>query len=118
MATLDPGPLDWSRPAIVRDSCELAEVVHVFGELDMSTADELREAIEGARGIASVVVVDLGQCRYIDSSILHVLANAAKDLGDAFRVALPAGGQLEKLFAITRLNAFVRIAPSVDAALN
>jgi anti-sigma B factor antagonist len=81
--------------------------VSVIGEVDLSTAPELKEALstvisDGARG----VLVDLSDATFIDSTTLGVLMGAVKRLR-------PAGGELaiacsdpniRKIFEITLLD--------------
>jgi anti-sigma B factor antagonist len=90
--------------------------VDVMGEVDLSTAPELKEALgevidAGARG----VLVDLSNATFIDSTTLGVLMGAVKRLR-------PAGGELtivcrdpniRKIFEITLLD---RIFPIFDSA--
>ena len=76
--------------------CTIESVAHgstlelrVRGELDMSTAPKLAEAIaEAAQGDAEITVLDLSGVSFIDSSALRVLVVAGRSLGEA-------GGQLQ-----------------------
>jgi anti-sigma B factor antagonist len=51
-------------------------VVMGSGELDLATAPELRDALLSAVDNSSSVVVDLSECRFIDSTVLSVLLQA------------------------------------------
>ncbi len=63
--------------------------LRVRGELDMSTAPQLAEAIAAAAGSgAETTVLDLSGVTFIDSSALRVLVVAGRSLGEA-------GGQLQ-----------------------
>ena len=68
-------------------------IVMAEGEIDVSCASELREAInEALASDAGVVTVDLAQVPYIDSTGIGVLVGAAhraEDAGAAFTVANP-----------------------------
>src|SRR5579863_4619559 len=91
--------------------------VDVVGEVDLSTAPELKEALgevidSGARG----VLVDLSDATFIDSTTLGVLMGAVKRLR-------PAGGELtivcrdpniRKIFEITLLDRIFNIFETVD----
>jgi anti-sigma B factor antagonist len=91
--------------------------VDVVGEVDLSTAPELKEALgevidAGARG----VLVDLSDATFIDSTTLGVLMGAVKRLR-------PAGGELtivcrdpniRKIFEITLLDRIFNIFETVD----
>src|ERR1700676_5137340 len=94
--------------------------VTVVGEVDLSTAPELKEALaevlgSGARG----VLVDLSHATFIDSTTLGVLMGAVKRLR-------PRGGELaitcsdpniRKIFEITLLDRVFNIFDSTDAGL-
>src|SRR5918997_499586 len=64
------------------------ELVSATGELDLYTAPALREAIVGAiQNRATLVVVDLLDVTFIDSTALGVLVEGAKKMR-------PSGGSL------------------------
>jgi anti-anti-sigma factor len=58
------------------DGSEDAVCVHVTGELDLSTGPELERTLQQAQARAPVVVLDLRELTFIDSSGLHVNASA------------------------------------------
>lgn len=68
-------------------------VVRVVGEVDVSNADELRQAVDAALGQTPADVrVDLSQVAYIDSTGIGVLVGAAtrsREAGIPFSVAGP-----------------------------
>jgi anti-anti-sigma factor len=53
-----------------------ATVIHVRGEIDIATAERLRDAIEPHMGPDQTIVLDLSQVDFMDSSVLHVLVQA------------------------------------------
>jgi anti-anti-sigma factor len=59
-------------------------VVAAVGEIDLSNAPQLAEALAAANG-APRVVVDLTRCTFFDSSCLSVLAHYAKTLREQNR---------------------------------
>ena len=62
----------------------LALAVH--GELDLATAPQLAERLEGLEAEADgPVLVDLSSCSFVDSSGIAVLINAAKACADRRR---------------------------------
>ena len=78
----------------IRTSREGAtERVSVAGEVDVSNADSLREALDGALGAnAPGVVVDLAEVPYIDSTGIGVLVGAAhraREAGSSLAVERP-----------------------------
>jgi len=66
-------------------SCEVTQtgtetVVYVRGEIDMATAAQLRDAIEPHMGPEQVIVLDLSEVEFMDSSCLTVLLEAQTTL--------------------------------------
>jgi anti-anti-sigma factor len=55
-------------------------VLRLAGELDMSTAPLLREALDGHPG--EVLCIDMRDVPFMDSMGAHVLANTAQTLAD------------------------------------
>lgn len=83
-----------------------AQLVRVRGEVDISTAYDLRVAFDElvAAGVGPVVV-DLSEVEFIDSSGVTALVRARTDLGRQGRrmsVACPPG-QVRRLFEIVEL---------------
>ena len=72
---------------------ELGTVVAATGEVDVSCASELRDAIDAALvGEATSLIIDLAEVPYIDSTGIGVLVGAAHrgtDEGKTVRVANP-----------------------------
>ena len=50
-----------------------ATVIHVRGEIDMATAERLREAIEPHMGPKQSIILDFSEVEFMDSSCLNVL---------------------------------------------
>jgi anti-sigma B factor antagonist len=61
--------------------------VQVTGEVDLATAPQFRQTVEEAQRAAHVVVLDLRELCFIDSSGVHVILDAARD-------SRPYGGRL------------------------
>jgi anti-sigma B factor antagonist len=97
-----------------------AAIVAVAGEIDLFTAPEFKQRIDAAIDRdARVLVVDLTETTFVDSSSLGVLIGAHRrlaDRGGAMAVAC-ANEALVKTFRITGLDGLLRLAPSVEAAL-
>ncbi len=53
-----------------------ATIIHVRGEIDMSTAGRLRDAIEPHMGPEQTIILDLSGVEFMDSSCLAVLVQA------------------------------------------
>jgi anti-sigma B factor antagonist len=92
-------------------------VVAASGEVDLYTAPELERALAGplAEGTARLVV-DLSEATFVDSTTLHVLLRAARQLdreaGELIVVAPDAN--VRKVFEITGLNRFFAVVSSLS----
>ena len=94
--------------------------VAVMGEVDLSTAPELKQALaEVIDNGAHAVLVDLSEATFIDSTTLGVLMGAVKRLR-------PAGGELaivcrdpniRRIFEITLLDRIFNIFDSADEGI-
>ena len=95
-------------------------VVAVRGEIDLFTAPEFKQRVNAAiEAGVELVVVDLNEASFIDSSSLGILISAHKRLrmrGDSLVIAcgVPA---IINTFTITGLDGVLAIEPSRDAAL-
>lgn len=68
--------------------------VLVEGEVDVSNADELRDAVDAALALdAPEIIVDLSQVPYIDSTGIGVLVGAAHRAADAGKKLVVASPQ-------------------------
>ena len=57
-----------------------ATVIYVQGELDMATAERLRDAIEPQMGPDQTIVLDLSGVEFMDSACIKVLVHARGQL--------------------------------------
>lgn len=57
-----------------------ATIIHVRGEIDMTTAGRLRDAIEPHMGPKQTIILDFSEVEFMDSSALHVLVQARGQL--------------------------------------
>ena len=81
--------------------------VSVGGEVDLSTAPELKEVLNGViDGGARYVLVDLSSATFIDSTTLGVLMGAVKRVRpDGGEIAIACKDQnIRKIFEITLLD--------------
>ncbi|HEY5258800.1 MAG TPA: STAS domain-containing protein [Candidatus Baltobacteraceae bacterium] len=102
--------------ALVHEDTEHADVLHVFGEIDLSNTAEFETAIHSAAGALLPVVINLEHCRYIDSSGLRTLVLAKRRLGTQFRLVVPQDNPIRRLFDITQLTQEFNVAQSVAEA--
>ena len=92
-------------------------VVRIRGELDQATSPALEDALVQAPP-GDVVVLDLTDCSFIDSSAIRVVLTGARQVesgGGAMSLVVPAAGVLRAL-EIANVGERVPIHPSVDAA--
>ena len=77
----------------INTSVDAARVL-IEGEVDVSNADELRNAVDAALALdAPEVTVDLSQVPYIDSTGIGVLVGAAHRAADAGKKLVVASPQ-------------------------
>src|SRR5690349_3851751 len=98
-------------------------VVRAVGELDLSTAGRLCRAIHGAAATAvgrARVMIDLTDLEFCDSTGLRALVGAVREVevgGGRAALAVTPGGALDRLFELTGMGEFTRIADSPVEAL-
>ena len=97
-------------------------VLHVAGELDLSTAPALCLRLESARQVVDArVLVDLTHLEFCDSTGLRALILAAQEImasAGTFGVVVPSGdGAVAKMFSVCGAAELLRIFPSPDDAL-
>jgi anti-sigma B factor antagonist len=93
--------------------------VGVVGEVDMSTAPRLLEILDAVSEASRLVVVDLTEVSFLDSSGLNVLVKAQRRLaprGIALRVVVPSDHALRRVFEIARLEEQLQIVESAEEA--
>nr|WP_161556654.1 STAS domain-containing protein [Micromonospora acroterricola] len=80
-------------------------VVALFGELDITGAARLREILHNAIDQHSRVEVELGQVRFVDSTVLSTFVNAHRHATAAhvgFTVSNPVG-HVRRVLTMTRI---------------
>jgi anti-anti-sigma factor len=77
-------------------------IVDVCGEHDIATADDIAQAL---RGLSGNVLVDLSECKFIDSTVIGVLL-------DNLRVRTREGQRLDLLVPVanTRISRTLEVA--------
>ena len=94
-------------------------VLAVRGEVDVSTAPELRERLLAlAERGTTTAVVDLCEVSFVDSTALGVLVSGVKRLrsgGGDLRLVVTEP-HISKVFEITGLTEVFRISPTLDEA--
>lgn len=98
---------------------EGATVVSLTGELDLYNAEDVRAALlECCADEPAVLVVDLEQVTFIDSTALGVLIEARSRMADrsGFRLAAP-GLETRRALEVSGLDRHFSIHDTVAAAL-
>jgi anti-anti-sigma factor len=115
-ARIDPVPAPFD---IRRIDHPLAVVFALSGELDLATAPLLHEQLERTTRVSETVVVDLSGVQFIDSSGLHVLVQAERQLrASGGRLVLVSGPRrVRRIFELTDLVGYFEWSMSVAAAL-
>ena len=94
--------------------------VSVFGELDQSTAPQLRAVLAEAVGEpGGGVLVDLSECRFIDSTGLSLLVETKRRLGEderRFGVCCP-DADVRRLLELTGIDQAVGLFDTRDEAV-
>jgi anti-sigma B factor antagonist len=88
------------------------------GELDMASAEQLQHEMEGVDG-AAMVVLDLEQLQFIDSTGLRSVLSAlerCKDRGQEFAVTR-GSQQVQRLLGVTGVAKHLRIIDAADEVL-
>jgi anti-sigma B factor antagonist len=96
-----------------------ATVVALAGELDLYNAEDVRAALlEACADEPSVLVLDLADVTFIDSTALGVLIEARSRLADrnAFRLAAP-GLETRRALEVSGLDKHFSVHDTVDEAL-
>lgn len=94
-------------------------VVSLAGELDLYNAEEVRAALlECCADEPELLVVDLEQVRFVDSTALGVLIEARSRMGDrrGFRLASP-GLETRRALEVSGLDRHFSVHDTTDDAL-
>jgi anti-anti-sigma factor len=95
-------------------------VLAVRGELDLVSCPLLDQALEELAGVdVELVIVDLRELEFMDSTGLHLLVRAqTQALQDGRRFALVRGGaQVQRLFDLTGVTESLTVVDSPDQLL-
>lgn len=94
-----------------------ARVVGISGEIDLSNAISVMERIgESVRSGASIVVVDLSELTFIDStgiSMLFRLAERIRYGRQELRLVVPPGTQVRRVLEMTKVG---EVIPMLESA--
>ena len=100
----------------IRETLPNAEVLHVFGDADIATAPELESSINEIDS-SLPILVNLSECRFIDTTAISVLIRAFKRLGNKFRIVVAPKSHVERVLKITHLPAIMSVSCSLEESL-
>jgi anti-anti-sigma factor len=101
---------------VIHETLPSAEILHVFGDADIATAPELETSINEIVSPLPLIV-DLSECRFIDTTAISVLIRAYKRLGNLFRIVVTPQSHVERVLKITHLPAIITVTTSLEASL-
>ena len=96
-------------------------VAHVSGEVDMTNAAYLREQVlDSMPNDALTLVIDISECRYLDSAAIEVLFDLSRRLGrrrQELRLVMPPDSPLRRVIELTEVHTAAPVYESLDSAL-
>jgi anti-anti-sigma factor len=95
--------------------------VTVVGEIDLATADRLREVLIAELDSSPRVNIDLARCTFIDSVGLSVLVEAARRRSNGSEPALAItspSAPVRRLIELTQLNSLIPVLDSASEPLS
>jgi anti-anti-sigma factor len=96
-------------------------VAHLSGEVDMTNAGYVRDELLGAvPNDVLALVLDLGECRYLDSAAIEVVFDLSRRLGrrrQELRLVVPDSSPLGRVLTLTDVGSVAPVHASLDSAL-
>ena len=99
-----------------REDTDAVAVVAVVGEVDLTTAGEIRAQLDSVPE-EKCLVVDLCETSFMDSSGLAVLLAELERRGDRLHVACAPAGPVARLFAAANIAAPLQVHDTRDQAV-
>lgn len=93
------------------------EIVRVIGEIDLSNATQVGDAIGEAIPDLREVVVDLSETEYLDSAGLAMLFRLAQRLNynrQELQLMVPADATIREVIRLTKLDQVIPVKDSAD----
>lgn len=118
MTTTPPHPADLA-PVVARYERDGAQVVRLAGEIDLYAEPALTEALEQAAGCGELVVVDLTDVAFFDSTALAAVLAARRRVREAGGdLTLVVGGrEATRVFTISGLDRVFTMTATLEEAL-
>jgi anti-anti-sigma factor len=103
------------------ESIEGVVVAHLTGEIDMSNADEVADALSAQTPAdARALVLDLREVGYLDSAgirLIYNLRGRLEHLGQQLRLVVEPGGPITDALRVADVPRAVGAVETVDAAV-
>ena len=93
------------------------QIVRVFGDVDLAAAPEFERALEVRDDEPALVIVDLRECAYMDSTGLRILIKRRKAIGARLRLVIAENSFVQRLLHTAGLDGYFAISFATDAAL-
>ena len=109
----------WAKLELEEEISDGLRIVAVRGVLELATAAKLEEPLSRAAGDADrALVVDLSDCRFVDSVGLATLLQGAKPLqnGEANVAFVAPDGPVRKLLTLTAVDRTIPVFATVAEA--
>jgi anti-anti-sigma factor len=100
----------------VRESCDGAEILHVFSDVDMASGAVFESMLVESFSLDKKTYIDLTECPYFDSTGLRLLVTAYKALGSRLEVWVSPNSTVERVLAVSGLDGIVPIVRRPQAA--
>ena len=102
---------------VVRSIEHGTEVVRITGEIDLSNAAQVRDAIGAALPDLPVVVLDLTGTEYLDSAGIAMLFRLAERLSynrQELQLVVPSDAPIRAVIRLTKLDQVISVKEAAD----
>ncbi|MGH7716780.1 MAG: STAS domain-containing protein [Vulcanimicrobiaceae bacterium] len=90
-------------------------VLKVIGDIDIFTTPNFTSALEKAFG-SPRIVIDLSECRYIDSTGISALYRWQQQNKGKMRLVLGTQDMIRRILNVARVDKFIQVYASVEEA--
>ncbi len=96
-------------------------VARLSGEVDMTNAARVRDQLlDAVPNDVLALVVDLGECRYLDSAAIEVVFDLTRRLGrrrQELRLVVPDSSPLGRVLVLTDVHSVAPVHATLESAL-
>jgi anti-sigma B factor antagonist len=91
-------------------------VVVVKGEIDIYTAPQFEAELSKGYATPRHVIIDLRECRYIDSSAISTLHRANRKCGGRLQIVIDSDCNVKRILDITQIDKVIPTHETVEDA--